>query len=236
MIKYIILTCEKYHNTRLKVILETWGKDIDITFISDVAINDKIIGYDYLPKDYSFLSLRYIEYIKTLNEINYDWYIFADDDTFINIDNINKLLENKDRNSLISFGHTGELNIDGTDANGNQTGFPLSSIKGKNTLLPLTYYSGGAGFILSNISMRKISEYIKMSNIDEIPSSYNSDVTFGFWLMNNNIEINDIKGFWWTNPDDLKHNDSQLVESYSYHYIDEKNMKLLYEKLHNNAS
>jgi hypothetical protein len=36
MIKYIILTCEKYHNTRLKVMLETWGKDSDSFLLEDI--------------------------------------------------------------------------------------------------------------------------------------------------------------------------------------------------------
>lgn len=233
MIKFITLTCES-NKTRMDTIIDTWSKGYEITFLSDKKINNNTISFDYLPSDYASIYLRYIEYFKCLkkDDLKFDWYMFTDDDTFVNLNNIKKLLEDKDPNDLITFGHTGKLHKDGTDADGVQTGFPLGSIKGDATL-PLTYYSGGAGFILSKKSMEKIIDYVQ--NGVNIPFCYNGDVTFGFWLVNNQIKINDIKGFWWTNPQELNHGIEHLVECYSYHYIDEKNMKNLYEKLYNNA-
>jgi len=60
-----------------------------------------------------------------------------------------------------------------------------------------------------------------------VPRSYNSDVTFGFWLRNCEINILDIFGFWWTNPKDLKHDVQQIQQSFTYHYVDVENMTII---------
>lgn len=229
-IRFITITCEKYHDTRVKKIRETWGQSQDVLFLSDMNIGDDIVGYDYLKRGYENIWLKYSEFLKNHNDdFTHDWYFFTDDDTFVNVPNIEKLLEKYDVNSSICIGHVGKLNPNGTDMDGNQTGFPLHTIIGNNVYLPLTYVSGGAGFILSRKAMQSICKYIKLER--NIPGSYNSDVTFGFWARNAGINIIDIKGFWWTNPTELKHNDVIFNYSYTYHYVNETMMEEMYKKI-----
>jgi hypothetical protein len=204
-IKYIIITCNEYHDTRVKAVQNSWGKDQDLLFLSDSNQGSNIIGYDYLQKGYANIWRKYFEFLKNFNEFDSDWYFFVDDDTFINITNIQGLLKDCNPESEVCMGHIGELNIDGTDMDGNQTGFPLNSIHGYNVELPLRYPSGGSGFILSKTAMLKIVYYIKNINIQDVPKCGCSDVTVGFWLKNNNIKIFDIKGFWYNTPKNLGH-------------------------------
>lgn len=224
-IKFITLTCEKYHDTRVCCIRETWGENQDITFLSDVNSGNDILGYEYLPKGYENISHKYFEFIRKYENFDYDWYFFTDDDTFVNVDNVKKLLENFNTEDNICIGHEGALNIDGTDMDGNQTGFPIYTISGEGSWLPIRYVSGGAGFILSKKSMRIICDYAK--KCENPAKSYNSDVTFGFWMRNVNIKIVDVVGFWWTNPSDLRHNESEINESFTYHYVNIENMQKL---------
>lgn len=227
-IKFITITCEKYHDTRVKKVRETWGKSQDISFLSDFNLGDDIIGFDYLKRGYENIWLKYYELLKNYNDFSHDWYFFTDDDTFVNISSVEKLLKGYNTNSPICIGHVGRLNPNGTDMDGNQTGFPMHTIVG-NAYLPITYVSGGAGFILSKKAMQLICDYIKKER--NIPGSYNSDVTFGFWVRNAGINISDIKGFWWTNPKELNHNDIIIKNSYTYHYVNEDMMEEIYIKI-----
>lgn len=225
-IKFITLTCEKYHNTRVSKIKETWGKDQDVIFLSDMNVGDDIIGYDYLPKGYENIHYKYSEFFRKYSDMSYDWYFFTDDDTYVNVNNIKILLDKYISNDPICIGVYGKLNPDATDKDGNYTGFPLNTIQGSETSLPLTYPSGGAGFILSVESMRVINKYL--NSVDDIPRCYSSDVTIGFWIRNSGISPVNMYGFWWTNPVELKHDDESISKSYTYHYVSEKMMDELF--------
>jgi hypothetical protein len=227
-IKFIILTCEKYHNTRVDTIRKTWGENKDIWFLSDMNMCDDIIGYDYLQKGYENIWMKYSELLKKTTSYEYDWYFFTDDDTFVNVNRVNELLKEYSNNDPICIGHVGLLNSDGKDMDGNATGFPIHTINGKDVSLPLYYVSGGAGFILSKKSMNLICDYMRNLESYQIPRSYNGDVTFGFWMRNSEIKVIDILGFWWTNPKELNHDKIKIENSYTYHYINEDDMKKIY--------
>lgn len=227
-IKFIVLTCEKYHKSRVEKIRQNWGFEQNLIFLSDINQGDDIIGFDYLPKGYENIHYKYAEFFKTNTDFSSEWYFFTDDDTFVNINNIKELIQQYDSSSPICIGHYGRLNSDGTDMNGNQTGFPLHTISGQGTYLPIDYPSGGAGFILSLESVKLIKNYLKNLDENEIPRCYNSDVTIGFWMRSCGIKNNDIDGFWWTNPVELKHDESEIKSSFTYHYMDEKLMDKVY--------
>ena len=231
-IKFITLTCEKYHSTRVESIRNTWGKNQDVYFLSDMNIGKDIIGFEYLQKGYENIWMKYSEFLKTNRHFEHDWYFFTDDDTFVNMKNILDLLKEYKSDESICIGHMGALHSDGKDMDGQYTGFPIHTIIGKDTQLPLYYVSGGAGFILSNKSMRQICEYIRSLENYEIPRTYNGDVTFGFWMRNSKIEIKDVIGFWWTNPTDLKHDINKINSSYTYHYINDTEMYKMQETIY----
>lgn len=220
-----MLTCEKYLNTRAKGVKDTWSKDLDIIHLSDkMNIREDVFSYE-IPGGYSDMSKRYIEFFRNEKIGDYDWIIFCDDDSYFNMKNLYKLLENYDSNDKISIGRVGRLNPDATDMSGNFTGFPLNTIKGNNTHLPIDYYSGGAGFILSKPLFDDLQNYIK--NEKNLADSYNTDVTMGFWLRSINsklIHFND--KFCHNNP--FKNN-LDIHSIVSCHYVTPEEMKKLNE-------
>jgi len=52
-IKFIVLTCEKYIKTRVESVKNSWGKDQNITFLSDKNGKDEILSFDNLDPSYS---------------------------------------------------------------------------------------------------------------------------------------------------------------------------------------
>jgi hypothetical protein len=230
--KFITITCEKYHENRVQSIRETWGKKQDVVFLSDLNISPDIIGFEYLQRGYENIWMKYVEMLKSWTDFNYDWYFFTDDDTFVNIDNINSLLSEYNTNDMVCIGIVGALNADCTDKDGQHTGFPRHTIRGKDTSLPLIYVGGGAGFILSKTSFESICEYIKNLNQCDIPGSYSSDVTFGFWMRNCGIKVVNVPGFWWTNPKELNHDVEKIKSSFTYHYIDSDYMREIFNLIY----
>jgi hypothetical protein len=221
-IKAVVLTCPAYHETRVKAVRETWGKCYDTVFLSDRNEGNDIIGYDYLPVGYYNAWAKYAEFIKN-EKIEYDWYFFTDDDTFVNDKNIIGLLNNPDKS--VCYCHVGELNKDGTDAVGSPTGFPLNTIKGGE--LPLTYAGGGAGFIISSSAMKDVIKYI--NSCDVIPNSCYGDVTFGFWLRGAGVELIDTKDM---NPScPVAPNEDDVKRIKTYHYVTPEKMKQLWNMI-----
>lgn len=231
--KVIVLTCEKYHNTRVLRIDETWGTETDVIYLSDINDGRKFFGYPELESGYSNIWRKYVKFL-TEYEFLEDYYLFCDDDTFVNVDNIKKIIDNDNSNEPICIGIIGTLNKDATDKDGNYTGFPLNTIIGKDTELPIYYPSGGAGFILNKFALDNIKKYLSNINEGEIPRSHNGDVTFGFWLRNSEVKLVNQEGFWWTNPYELNHDNNNMYKSYTYHYVDENMMVELYKKIKSN--
>jgi hypothetical protein len=234
-VKCVVLTCEKYHNSRVVAIDNTWGKEIDVIYLSDLTIEDKFIGYPELPKGYENIYHKYIKFFKEYN-FTEDWYFFCDDDTYVNVDKLKTLINNNNNNnnnSPICIGIVGTLNADATDKYGNFTGFPLHTITGDSSYLPIRYPSGGAGFLLNLSAIRCIKNYFNMISDFDIPKCYNSDVTIGFWIRNSGIELLNVDGFWWANPEGLNHTDEQIKNSYTYHYVSESLMYELQNKIKN---
>jgi hypothetical protein len=228
--KAVVITCEKYHNSRVLKIDESWGNKIDVIYLSDINDGIKFIGYPELEKGYSNIWKKYVEFFKKY-EFNDEFYLFCDDDTFVNMKNINSL--NISNDIPVCVGIIGTLNKDATDKDGNNTGFPLYTIIGKDIELPVNYPSGGAGFILNKKAIINIKNYLSSIGSEDIPRSHNGDVTIGFWLRNSGINLVNQHGFWWTNPKELKHEIEDINKSYTYHYVDEDMMIELYKKIEN---
>lgn len=70
-ILYIILTCQKYAETRQRWQRDTWLKGCDYVYLDD----DQGGGYKEAP-------LKYVRYLRSTT-LEHDWYFFCDDDTFV---------------------------------------------------------------------------------------------------------------------------------------------------------
>lgn len=220
-IKFIVLTCEKYLHTRTQSVKNTWGKNQNIVFLSDKNGKDNIVSFDNLPTNYSELWQRYYQYIKN-NDCYEDWIFFADDDTYVNIENLNKIIINLSKDIDLYLGKELFLSERATDKEGNYTGFPLNTVKGEGANLPLSYVSGGAGFLISKNTYKKLQNHL--CNTQNIAQAYNTDVTFGFWIKNCKINVTNSDLFNTTNPQVLHHSKEKMKQAITYHYVNEKMM------------
>jgi hypothetical protein len=234
-IEFIVLTCDKYLDTRVLSIKKSWGLEQNIKFLTDSkSKNFEIIGFN-TQKNYNGIFDKYVEFFKTYNFRNYDYYFFTDDDTFVNLTNLKKL-ELPPKETPFCVGRMLCLNPDGTDLWGNQTGTNISQINGENTNLPLYYPSGGSGFIISQKGCLLLQEYLNSSN--NIPYCRFGDVSLGFWLRNSNVKFIPNSNFWWDTHENLSNNSWEEYISdkdvITFHYVGEKLMFEYHRKYNSN--
>ena len=83
---YIISTCDKYLETRVKYQMETMLKNVnreDIYYLTAKPdIENRQFGW-YCLDDSQNITWKYIHFIYNMNIPYYDWYILIDDDTFV---------------------------------------------------------------------------------------------------------------------------------------------------------
>lgn len=230
--QFIVLTCDKYLNTRVKSIKNSWGKKVNIVYLTDTySDEDSIIGYN-TPKTYEGIQDKYYSFFKNYDFSKYEYYFFVDDDTFVNIVEFNNITIFDSHENLI-LGKELHLNEDGTDKNGNPTGYPMHKIRGKNTGLPLTYPSGGAGFIITRTTCKKIQNFLN-DGLGEIPFSAHSDVTVGFWLRSVGTEMRHSDLFFGSSIYNLNNFEKMVYDKerkfLTFHYINEIDMVNLDEQ------
>ena len=232
-IEFIVLTCDKYLNSRVESVRHTWGKNENIKFLTDSeSILIDVVGYN-TPQNYQGIQDKYQSFFKNYDFTKFDYFFFTDDDTFVNKKNLSKL-DLPDKNQLFAIVRLLCLNPDATDMWGNYTGTNVSIIKGDRATLPLYYPSGGSGFILSQAACMSVQEHLK--NCNDIPWSRFSDVSLGFWLRNCNVKLIPNNDFWWDIHDKLISNTWEKYESdknvITFHYVNEQLMEV-YDKKYN---
>lgn len=202
-----ILSHSEVQQDRYFNVMETWGKDVDCLFYSDHS--DK--NYSNIIKvsdnrQYGSGEEKLVNAINTLPEeyLDYEWFMFADNDTFINTKNLNSLIESDlDINKL----HGLTCNCWPKD-------------------LSLNYCGGGAGFLMSNQTYKK---YFR-GQIQTYNSLY-GDVAVGLHARSKNIDSQFQNGFNSFPPQQYSMNDPyEISKQYSFHYITNFSMmKQLYE-------
>ena len=155
-------------DTKAKAINKTWTQDCDkYVFVVKPKYYDLKIGM--LVYDENYLPLLYLPHYEEsyekltdkiyqcfvyiyLNYDNYGWYVKADDDTFMLIDNLKSFLADKDPHLPITYGL--RLHMDDIESG---------------------YLQGGAGYVLSNAALKKIG--LKLLNNDSFcPNSGKEDI------------------------------------------------------------
>jgi hypothetical protein len=141
-----ILTREKHLKTKAQAISDTWALQCDtykiVTFLTSNQGNfhaNTILHppglmndtYNQLT-DKVFLTLKYIH----VNYPDYDWYLKADDDTFVWVENLRLFLAAKNASLPVTYGYDFKR------------------------LVPHGYHSGGAGYVLSRESMHRIGSVL----------------------------------------------------------------------------
>jgi glycoprotein-N-acetylgalactosamine 3-beta-galactosyltransferase len=149
----IILTNKNNFNTKTKLIHDTWAQLCDNQkFVSNfpdelyinVTSNDNaelvyknmsILQPPGMKEDvYGKLTDKVYMTLKYVNNRygNYDWYLKADDDTFIFINNLRKFLSSKNSSKPVTYGYDFKVIVE----NG--------------------YHSGGGGYVLSKGALNKL--------------------------------------------------------------------------------
>ena len=154
---YIILTCEKYLDTRCNWVEDTWLKRIEpddsYYFLSSIPNEERrILGWK-TRDDYMGCSTKYYEFFKN-HTVDADWIVLVDDDTFV--------FPEKMRRMLQAYTSTTELVI------------------GK-IIPPYISMSGGAGVVLSSALYTRVCAHVRSTQGPDEPLQ-NSDVQLFNWL------------------------------------------------------
>ena len=154
---FILTSSNNYMGTKAKIIYQTWAHKCDTyKFVSVVpdhirAMNESEFksyqngteynyGFDILHPpglindtygkltDKVYLTMKHL-----YNKYNdYDWYLKADDDTFIFVDNLRYFVADKNASSPVTYGYDFKVIVEGG------------------------YHSGGGGYLLSNEALSRI--------------------------------------------------------------------------------
>jgi hypothetical protein len=199
-ILYVILhgsmNPERYFNVK-----ETWGKDVDCLFYSDHEDAEKNIIKVSDRKDYWSNEPKHINSIIYVgnNINNYEWFFFCDDDTFVNTEKLNSLLDTFDKNKV----HGEILRTN------NYRGVPIPPPI-------LEYCSGGAGYLIHSNNLKLISKEIKILN-----TGY-SDVTLGLFLRELKIPVSNLELFRSQPPNFYNYTTEEIKNYITFHYIKSK--------------
>jgi hypothetical protein len=232
-IKFIVLSCDKYLNSRCKAQRDSFLKNEKRIFLTDSSSfnGDDIIGYD-TPQNYEGIQDKYISFFKNYSFDDSDYFFCIDDDTFVNLKNLNKLTL-PDSNIPFCLHRICYLDQDAKDYHGNFTGYPLYKITGVETQLPLMYPSGGSGFILSKSACLNIQNFLNSTADSEIPRSAHGDVSIGFWMRSAKVSLIQTDLFWFDMPEKLYNHPfvdfgtEDESKSITFHYVSEDNMFVL---------
>lgn len=168
---YIISTCDKYLDTRVKYQMETFLSDVDRNDIfyltSKPNIEKRHFGWNCMD-DSQNITWKYIHFIKNMKDIlYYDWYILVDDDTFIFIERLKLLLKNYNKDHFYYIGHE------------------LDHIKKEFCI----YMSGGGGYAISNGLYKLIYDYLNEIGINNayyplinLKEQFCDDLCIGLWI------------------------------------------------------
>ena len=101
-------TCEKYEESRAKLIEQTWGDKKNIVFITDnnlstlknhIYIGEYKKGPTYHPENVIKMFLLFLNNYNT-----YDWFMIIDDDSYLYIDKLQNYLSFFDKNDCYMIG------------------------------------------------------------------------------------------------------------------------------------
>ncbi|EPB77957.1 N-acetyllactosaminide 3-alpha-galactosyltransferase [Ancylostoma ceylanicum] len=160
------------HKTKAHAISVTWGKQCNrIIFVSNGTDDELPIIVVKLNESRSELwsktraAFTWI-YDNVLDD--YEWFLKADDDTYMHMDNLRALLSNYSSSDALAIGHQFK----------SQDGHP-------------TYHSGGAGYVLSREAVRRlVSE--GFTNVSECnKQNHHEDVFIGICLNELNVTVVD---------------------------------------------
>lgn len=164
-IAYIILTCEKYVNTRVPWQLNTTLRNVsrdDIYYLAHTMDEERRLFSWGADDSYNGLPYKYTDFFRYSNLTGYDWYVLMDDDTYVFRDRLIKAVAPYYASLPLAMGCTL------THVAHTQWG---------------AYFSGGAGTVLSRACYELLSHYVQnTTNIGELVPHWCADICIGIWM------------------------------------------------------
>ena len=155
----IVVTYKQNFHTKAKSVLDTWGKECDkLFFIARMSTTEHAFeSTEYnepLPileprgrynDSYDLLTIKMFSTFSDLYNRydNYDWYLKADDDTYIFMQNLRNFLSNKKPDEPITYG---------------------CNLKYNDRRINVSYQSGGAGYVLSREALKRIGRKLSLNS------------------------------------------------------------------------
>ncbi len=209
---FSILSTNKYKTTRQKALRETWLIGQDYFFASDIDDDDQIKLSD--KTDHSSAEekqLNAFRYIVNngLDLKGFDFFFFCDDDTSVNVTLWDKI---KERYIGQNIGWIISPQSD-----------PRNPIWQREK--DFTYFSGGAGFVLSKNAVRAMAEFIPHYN----DRSKYGDISVGKVIKKLGIPVTHSDLFHMNKPAVYNHNNVDIKYNLTYHYVNENQMREIYE-------
>jgi hypothetical protein len=200
-ILFLVIHTKKQED-RYETILNTWGRDVDFLFYSDHEDLKKNIIKVSDNNTYSSGQEKQINIINNLPEdkLNYDWYVFVDNDSFINTFKIKDFIKTLNTNNVY-----GEL----------CNCWPVN----KN----LYYALGGAGIFISNENLKKIKGHLTHNPViwGDVSLGINLD-RLGIKMVNSELLHSQL-------PKHYEIKDNEVKNHISFHYVlDYESMNNLY--------
>ncbi|KAH9500799.1 Glycoprotein-N-acetylgalactosamine 3-beta-galactosyltransferase 1 [Bulinus truncatus] len=130
-----VMTTPKNLATKTLAIKQTWGKRCNV-IIYFSSVNDQefpTVSLD-VPEGRDHLTGKTMAAFRYIYEHHFDeadWFMKADDDTYLIAENLRFFLSDKNKNDPVFFGHLFKLNV------------------------PQGYYSGGGGYVISKEALRR---------------------------------------------------------------------------------
>lgn len=200
---YIVLTCEKFWETRIIWQKQTVFKKVsqeDIFYLGHIQDLPKRLFWWGAKDDYLSLPYKLLHFFQNIClEKKYDWYMILDDDTFVFINRLEKRLKSIFNKKYWVEGHILDH---------------LSNTEWGR------YHSGGAGTVLSHIVFEKLCHYLKKMPKDYSPPHWCADISLGIWLKSllpKNFEFIHNPNF---HPEIFsKENIEELQNAITYHHL-----------------
>ena len=207
---YIVLTCEKYSTRRewqLATMFKHFPKE-DIYYLGHTMDVDSRLFSWGAGDAYDMLPYKFLHFFKNM-KLDYDWYVFIDDDTFVFHDRLVQLLTHKNSEEPICIGKKLD-HIQHT---------PWG-----------TYMSGGAGTVLSKSLYTQLCDFIQIiPNPSGLIFHWCADICLGIWIrLVRNVQYINHPGF---NTEMHLYCNASLTYDITFHHLKQWDDYLFYDTL-----
>ena len=218
-----ILSTEKYFETRVKYVKESWLKDFSYYIIlSDHE--DKSSNVVKITDDNSYESaveknLKSFSYIYD-NYSNFDWFLNVDDDSFVNYKNLMELISTLPIDKVVKVGHL----------NNGTAGFGIN------------YHSGGAGTLFNKEALKILKKITDTNKYDYYRDEFESytatqtpfaDANVGIFCNDNNLTQVHCPLFNPEKPTFHNYTNDEIRKQITFHYIYGEEQVKLYNFIKN---